>query len=182
MKQLSMILLAGALTGFNISCNDTSAKETNVKSRLTTTKETADNLISFKVRGESVKTSGWNLTRFQLVNASKESLNITTSMYDDTRTIDITMNGTEPGDYAVKPGDGSGQVFYGTYFPDYASDPDNSYSFQTGSFIITSIDTGKNVLSAIFWGTVKNAKGQTIDITDGKIINGSLTPGTLIYE
>jgi len=182
MKQLPIILLAGVFTGFNLSCNNTIAKETDGKSRFTTTKETVDNLISFRVNGKSIRTSGWNLTRFQFVNASKESLNITTSMYDDARTIDITLNGTQPGEYAVKSDDESGQLFYGSYFPDYASDPDNSYSFETGTFIITSIDPVKNTLSATFWGTVKNKKGQTVDITDGKIINGSLTPGTLVYE
>ncbi len=182
MKQLSIILLAGVITAFTISCNDTSAKEATGKGRLTATKETGYNDISFKILGKSVTTSGWNLTRFQLVNSSKESLNITTSMFDDARTIDITMNGTQPGEYVVSSDDESGRLFSGSYFPDYVSNPDNSYSFQAGSFIITSIDTIKNRLNATFWGTVKNAKGQTIDITDGKIINGSLTPGTLIYE
>ena len=33
-----------------------------------------------------------------------------------------------------------------------------------------------------FLGTFKNQKGEEIEMTDGKIINGSLKPGVIKFE
>jgi hypothetical protein len=35
------------------------------------------------------------------------------------------------------------------------------------------------ILNGTFSGTVKNAKGETLNITDGKIVNGALKPGII---
>lgn len=182
MKTLVVILLAGIWAAFISSCNNTDAKETGIKKEVASTKEATGNIISYKVNGELVTTSAWNISRFKLTNASNESLNITSNMHDEKRTINININGTEPGEHGVKTDDKSGRNFYGSYFPDYVNDVSNNYSFETGVFIITKIDTVKNILEGSFWGTVKNLKGETLDISDGKIVNGRLTAGVTIYE
>src|SRR6476620_7095354 len=175
MKTLLVIFFAGTFAIFISSCNNTSARETGAEQEASPIKEiTNDNAISYKVNGELVRTSGWNISRFQLTNDSKESLNLTTNMHQERRTLNINISGTEPGEYAAKSDDKSDHNFYGSYFPDYANDPGNNYTFQTGSFIIIKIDTIKNILNGSFWGTVKNTKGETIDISDGKIVNGRL--------
>ncbi len=182
MKTLLVILFPATFAIFISSCNNTSARETGAEQGVVPIKEiTSDNVISYKVNGELVKTSVWNISRFQLINDSKRSLNITTNMHEEKRTINININGTEPGEYVIKT-DKSGQNFYGSYFPDYINDLSNSYTFETGSFIITKIDTVKNILSGSFRGTVKNIKGETIDISDGKIVNGRLSSGVTKYE
>jgi len=164
------------------SCLNTNAKETGSNRNISSAKETADNIISYKVNGKLVTTSGWNISRFKLTNVSKESLNITTNMHDEKRTININISGTEPGEYSAKPDDISARNFYGSYFPDYVNDVSDNYSFETGTFIITKIDTIKNTFNGTFSGIVRNIEGETFNITDGKIINGKLSPDTIIYE
>jgi len=181
MKALSVILFAGALAAISSSCNNSSANETNSKDAVVS-KVGTNNFISYKVNGELVKTSGWNISRFKLTNVSKESLNITTNMHDEKRTININISGTDPGEYMSKIDDKSDHNFYGSYFPDYIDDLSNTYSFQTGSFIISKIDTVNNILNGSFWGTVKNIKGEILEISDGKIVNGRLTAGVTNYE
>ena len=182
MKQLSIILLASAFAVFITSCNDTSAKETNAKHEVQGITRSTANIISYKANGELITTSGWNINRFKVTNASKESLTITTNMHDEKRTISVNIDGIEPGEYVAETDNKSDHAFYGSYFPDYNKDASNYYIFQTGSFTITSIDTVKNILSATFWGTAENLKGERINISDGKIINGRLAEGTMIYE
>lgn len=181
MKKLLVILFGAPLAMVSPSCSDSSAKEMPFK-REASTKGTVENIIIFKVNGEPVTTSGWNISRFKLTEASKESLNVTTNMHDEKRTININISGTEPGEYVAKTDDKSDHNFYGSYYPDYLNDLGNTYSFQTGSLIITSIDTVKNLLNGSFWGTVKNLKGETLKISDGKIVNGRLTPGITKYD
>jgi hypothetical protein len=67
---------------------------------------------------------------------------------------------------------------HGSYHPHF-SDALNSYSFVGGSFIITEVDTVHQILNGTFSGTVKNTKGETLNITDGKIVNGALKPGII---
>lgn len=53
-------------------------------------------------------------------------------------------------------------------------DMTKSYSFVSGSLRMVTIDTVKNNINAVFSGTVKNLKGETFEITEGKVINGKL--------
>ena len=182
MKSLPVILFVGTFVVVGLSCSDSNAKETAIKTSGAPTKGTIENLISYKVNGKLVTTTGWNISRFKLTSVSKESLNVTTNMHDEKRTINLNISGTEPGEYAANSDNISDHNFYGSYFPDYLEDLRNSYTFQTGTFTITKIDTIKNILNASFSGTAKNIKGETIDITDGKIVNGRLTAGVTKYE
>ncbi len=183
MKTLLVILFAGTSAMVIASCNNTNARETGAGRVAAPIKKiTNDNVISYKVNGELVRTSGWNISRFKLTNDSKESLNLTTNMHEEKRTVNINISGAEPGEYQAKTDDKSDHNFYGSYFPDYVNDPGNNYTFETGSFIITKIDTIKNILNGSFWGTAKNINGRTIEISDGKIVNGRLAASVVIYE
>jgi hypothetical protein len=182
MKSLSVILFAGTFVVIGLSCSDSNAKETPIKTGGASTKGAVENLITYKVNGKLVTTTGWNISRFKLTNVSKESLNVTTNMHEEKRTLNINISGIEPGEYAAATDDKSDHNFYGSYFPDYLDDLSNNYTFQAGTFIITKIDTIKNILNANFSGTAKNIKGETIDISDGKIVTGKLTPGVTKYE
>ena len=123
MKTLLVILFAGTFAIFISSCNNTSARETGAEQEAAPIKEiTNDNVISYKVNGELVKTSGWNISRFQLTNDSKESLNLTTNMHEEKRTININISGQSRGNIVIKTDDKSGHNFYGSYFPDYIND------------------------------------------------------------
>jgi len=181
MKSLPIILFVAALALTISSCDNSSAKKTNSKQGVLANAGKG-NVISYKVNGELVTTSGWNISRFKLTSASKESLNITTNMHDEKRTININVSGTEPGEYTAKLDDKSDHNFYGSYFPDYMDDLSNTYSFETGSLTITEIDTLKNILNGSFSGNVKNIKGEIIEIRDGRIVNGRLTAGVTKYE
>jgi hypothetical protein len=180
MKALLVILSVVTLAVIT-SCTNSNAKETN-STNAVLSKEGTDNIISYKVNGELVTTSGWNISRFKLTNVSSESLNITTNMHDEKRTINMNISGTEPGEYTAKVDDRSDHNFYGSYFPDYIDDLSNTYSFQSGSFTISKIDTVRNIVNGSFWGTVKNIKGEILEISDGKIVNGRLTAGVTNYE
>jgi len=182
MKQVIIILLAGLFALHVSSCSDSSAKVNNPDNQAPGNQMGNDNIITFKVNDQVVKTTGWTISRFKIVSDSEESLNITTNMYDEKRTLNVNIIGAEPGTYVVKGNSSSGPHFYGSYYPDYMNNLAGSYSFETGFFTITEVDTLKNVVNGSFSGMVKNLKGESFNITDGKIINGRLTPGVTIYE
>ncbi len=134
-----------------------------------------DNVISFKVNGSAVVTSGWTISRVKWsTDPSRLWLNITSNMHQDKRTIGVNLNGSVPGTYVLGLENGalSGQS-HGSYHADYA-DLSDSYSFISGSFVITEVDLVKLVINGTFSGTVQNNKGESLSITDGKIINGKL--------
>ena len=135
------------------------------------------NQISFKVNGEPVVTSGWNISRFDM--GQGPCLNITTDMHVDKRTLLINLQGTEPGTYQLKRGQKGSFTGYGDYKPDYDNLLD-SYSFEEGSFTITSIDTAKGILNASFSGTAKKGD-KTFTISEGSIVNGNLARGIHTY-
>ena len=105
-------------------------------------------------------------------------MNITTDMHKEKRTINVNLNGAKPGTYNF---DNTGVIMeksHGSYRADY-NDPSGSFSFVSGSFIITVVDTAQHIVNGTFSVTAKNAKGETVNITDGKIINGALKPGVI---
>ncbi len=94
-------------------------------------------------------------------------------MHKEKRTIGVNLNGAIPGTYSFME-EGSLKQSHGDYKPDYKRDMMNSYSFASGSFILTEVDTVKGIVNGTFSGTVKNLKGETLNITDGRIINGTI--------
>ena len=125
-----------------------------------------------------MRTNGWNISRFQWNNQSAVWMNITSDMHKEKRTINVNLNGAKPGTYTF---DDKGVIMeksHGSYHPDF-SDQLNSYSFVSGSVVITDVDTVHQVVNGTFSGTVRNAKGEILNITDGKIVNGALKPGII---
>ena len=170
MKITTVILSATILLA---ACSGKTPKEEKLpagKGNTETSEES--NSFHFKVNGEPVKSTGWNITLFKLKKRGTLQLNISSNMHKDSRTINANIGSITPGTYIFKEGDAN---TYGNYYPDYKKNMLNSYSFVSGSVNITTLDTVKHIINAVFSGQVKNGKGETINITDGKIINGKLS-------
>jgi len=163
-----------------VSCNSNNTASTgnSEKNSADASSSTDNNSISFKVNGDEVKTSGWNISLFRWSNQPAVWMNITSDMHKEKRTINVNLNGAKPGTYSF---DDKGVIMeksHGSYHPDF-TETLNAYSFVSGSFVITDVDTMHHVLNGTFSGTVKNTKGETLNITDGKIVNGALKPGII---
>jgi hypothetical protein len=175
-KHLVILFSLGLLVACN---NEKKGNNNDVKNEANTKpgkSESGDNRILFTVDGEEVKTTGWNIGYFDMGTGKGKQINITSNMHDDPRTIMLNVNGDTPGTYtistgmdAMKPG-----VAYGSYRPDYSKDMQNVYSFESGELVIVSIDPAAHTLNAKFHGVAKNTNGESVTITNGKIINGNL--------
>ena len=133
------------------------------------------NLLVFKVNGKEVRTTLWSVSRFVWKNNIVRTLmNITSNMHDDKRTINVNLDGTVPAVYPLAQEGAGNKRSYGSYYPDYLDDQINSYSFTSGAFELTEVDTVKNRVNGCFYGKVKNVKGDSLEITEGRIINGFL--------
>ncbi|GEM_PF-1082742 len=132
--------------------------------------------ITFTADGQTVNTAGWLVQRFLWnENTAVPWLNIVSNMHMDKRTINVNLNGSVPGTYNLQE---SGMLTnsHGMYTPDYNKIMD-SYSFTSGSFIITEVDTIRGVISGTFSGTAKNSEDKIIEITDGQLKNVKLKSG-----
>ncbi|MFL5810711.1 MAG: hypothetical protein ACJ749_14405 [Flavisolibacter sp.] len=136
--------------------------------------------ISFKVNGETVRTSGWNISRLIWKPGEKQWLNITTNMHEDKRTILANLDGIVAGTYPLIENGGM-RSSHADYKPDYSGDMMNSYSFVSGSFVLTEVDTVHNKINGNFSGKVKNSKGEILEITEGKILNAEMKEGVMSY-
>ncbi len=175
-------LLFILLITFLVACNNNpeTEKATTASEKQNVSDGTSgDNLITFKVNGETVTTNLWNIS--WSVMPGRKVLNITSDMNKEPRTIMFNVNGSSTGTYklsntveAMKQ-EGLG---YGSYRPDYKKNMMDIYNFKDGELSISSIDTIKNILNATFSGTVRNEKDEAISITEGKVINGKILPGT----
>ena len=178
MKKIFLFFCTIAVLTLNCSNNKTTSAESSDSKVGVESSSTGENVISFKVNGDEVKTSGWNIRRFTWTNQSAVWMNITTDMHKEKRTINVNLNGDKPGTYTF---DDKGVVMensHGSYHSNF-NDPSGSYSFVSGSFVIADVDTVHHIVNGTFSGKVKNAKGETLNITDGKIIKGALKPGVI---
>lgn len=167
----ALAFLAGCSANYSIPVED--HNETKLSGPGNVNK--GKNLLSFKVNGEEVHTTVWSISRFVWKNnIARILMNITSNMHDDKRTINVNLDGALPGKYQLASGSSSNEKSYGSYYPDYIADQSNSFSFTSGIFELTEVDTVKNTVSASFYGKVKNRKGDTLEITQGRIINGFL--------
>jgi hypothetical protein len=177
MKKIFFLYIIALLT---IGCNNnkTSSAESSEKKSGDASSSADENVISFKVNGKEIKTIAWNIRRFTWTNQSAVWMNITTDRQKERKTINVNLNGAKPGTYNF---DDEGVIMeksHGSYNPDF-NDPSGSYSFVGGSFVITDVDTVHHIVNGTFSVTAKNAKGEILNITDGKIINGALKPGVI---
>lgn len=139
------------------------------------------NLITFKVNGTKVVSSGWTISRFSYSgNPGHQWLNITSNMHDEKRTVNLNLSGISSGDYALGKG-GAFKSSHGSYYPDYPGNLTNNYSFKTGVFHIETLDTVRRTLNATFSGMVQNLRGESLEITEGRIENGLVNIGVMRY-
>jgi hypothetical protein len=171
-KVIGFLTKAGIVTFVITGCNN--ATENNLASGIMTASNAGTNIITFKVNGEAVKTTGWNIARFE--SGDKVQLNITSNMHIDKRTINVNLAGDKIGIYKLTKGGSLAGSSYGSYAPDY-EDLLTRYRFEEGEFDITKIDTVKGILNGTFKGVARNQQGKSFEITDGKIINGELKHG-----
>src|SRR5215207_7052102 len=75
----------------------------------------AENRIYFNVNGDPVKSSGWNLSRFDM--GQGVGINVTSNMHEEIRTVAFNINGQSIGTYSLNEDSGAA---YGSYKPDYA--------------------------------------------------------------
>lgn len=178
---ISVIIIAIMMSG----CNGSASIKfgiVEVKSAAKKVQPTIANTIKFKVDGHQIETSPWSITRFKWSKDDNIHLNITSNMNDDKRTINLNLAASEPGNYIMEDISKSNRQSYGSYYPDYLGDITQSYSFSSGSFTITGLDTVNHIINATFSGTVKNLSGDAFEITDGEIINGFLNIGVINYK
>lgn len=183
MKRIIIILLAGSLmAGCDPSASISKEKKGKTPAMEASSVNKANNSINFKINGHQVNTTGWTISRF--TNSSDplyEWLNITTNMKADKRTVNVNLNGSVPGTYSFDENLPVLKKSHGSFYPDYLEDMGNSYSFSSGSFTIMTIDTIRHTVNAIFKGTVKNLKGETLEITEGVISDGLLNQDVIRY-
>lgn len=170
MKRNLLTYAAGLMASLALSCK--SGPETKL-----TAANHESNVISFRVNGTPVKTSGWNISRFAMGKGL--NLNITTNMHEDKRTIVLNLRGGTTGTYSLNEGASGPLSGYGDYKPDY-EDLLSSFRFEQGSVVINSMDTANGLLNATFSGRVKKG-GDVMEITDGRIVNGSLNKNIQTY-
>lgn len=175
---LAAVLLISSCNSSSSVNNNETPVATNEKKQV---KEEGDNLITFKLNGETVKTSGWTISRFAFNTEPKhEWLNITSNMKVEKKTINLNLNGAVPGVYELG-GSALKKQSHGSFYPDYLEDLSKSFSFSKGSFTITEIDTMKHTVNGNFSGIVTNIKGESLQISEGKLINGTLNWNVMRY-
>lgn len=182
MKKITFFIsLVFFITACNNSPESAEKKENDVsqKEKAPVSGTTGDNnIITFKVNGELVKSSGWNIAYTNLIKGI-QGINVTSNMHEEKRTINININGAIPGTYPFQKGTkaiSTAGVAYGSYKPDYMKNMLEFYQFESGSFIITTIDSAAGVLNATFSGRAVNKQGESVEITEGKVIKGKLKP------
>lgn len=174
MKKLFFCL---ATAGLLASCGQNDKAKTGTPETPVASASSGDNLISFKAGDKLVKSEGWVVMRFVWDSKSTTQwLNITSSMHKDKRTINVNLAGTTAGTYVIDDSKPMMSNSHGAYFPDF-SKPLESYSWASGEFNITSVDTVKGLLNGSFSGTVKNSEGKTITISDGVLNNVKMKTG-----
>jgi|GEM_PF-6443943 len=126
--------------------------------------------------------SGWTIRRFLNANdPGKIWLHVTNRMYDEKEAIHLYINGSTPGMYGLSENGAMSKTSHGNYYPDYLGDISHRYSFINGSVIITSVDTIRGAVNAVFSGVVKNTDGEKLEIAEQGIVNGFLDTAILQY-
>jgi len=160
-----------------ISCGQNDKPTTDKKESSSGTTSSAINTITFKVNGDPVSTEGWVVQRFVWDDKTPHAwINITSNMHKDKRTINVNLAGVAPGNYGFSENSSFMTESHGSFFPDF-SKPLQSYQFTGGEFHIIVVDTLKGFVSGTFSGTVKDANGKELAISDGKLTKLKLKAG-----
>src|SRR6266404_5626997 len=118
MKNISLFCILALLA---VSCNNNEAGNTESSNKKAgdTMSAGGENVIRFKVNGDEVTTSAWNIRRFTWSNQSAVWMNITSDVHKEKRTINVNLNGATPGTYNF---DDEGVVMeksHGSYHADF---------------------------------------------------------------
>lgn len=181
MRSVTYVLLAAVLfiaCNNNADNNNTGSKDT-LQQQAAPVKEPAND-VSFTVADQSFTTKAWNINLFGQNNSNGVSFNVTTTQADSLPAVNINVNSIQPGTYSFISGAGtlnSPNKAYGEYSPATVNGKREHYFFQSGSVTISSIDTAKGILNASFEGEVKNEKGKSLTISNGKITEGVMQKG-----
>ena len=114
-----------------------------------------------------MKTSGWNISRFKQNNSPDVCLNITTNINEEKQAINVNLGGSQPGTYSFDANQTSKPTSYGSFFPDYAGDMTNSFSFIDGSFTITDMDTVAGIVNGNFTEQLKTCEVKDLKYQTG---------------
>jgi hypothetical protein len=175
MYKIILMAVVCFLSGCGVNYSIPAEDQHSAKQADAVTRDKNQNLVTFKVNGKEVRTTVWSVSRFAWKNKiARIFMNITSNMHDDKRTINVNLDGSVPGKYPLAESGSINIKSYGSYYPDYIQDQVNSYSFTSGIFELTEVDTVKNKVNGSFYGKVKNIKGDSLEITEGRIINGFL--------
>src|ERR1700730_4410614 len=98
MKKIFLFCTIAILT-LSCSNNKTTPAESSDRKAGTESSSKGENVISFKVNGDEIKTSGWNIRLFTWTNQSAVWMNITSDMHKEKRTINVNLNGSKLGTY-----------------------------------------------------------------------------------
>jgi hypothetical protein len=183
-KPIQFTLVTMLYIAIHVSCtNSAGTAQSNDQDKASPSPAVAGNKnsVSFKINGKQVNSSGWNISRS--IMTGMLVLNITSNMHEEPQTINININGDKPGTYSFLAQGGYNKrgAAYGSYYPDYQQDMMSPYTFEEGTFVITSIDTTAGMVNAEFSGVLKNSRGETLNISDGKVNQGQLKPGVMRY-
>lgn len=176
---INVLFAAVCLVACNNNTDNSKPADKDTLQQAAPAKELA-NEVSFTVADQSVNTKAWNINLFGQNNSSGVSINITTTQADSLPAVNININSIQPGTYAFISGAGtlnSVDKAYGEYSPAAVNGKRDHYFFQSGSVTISSIDTAAGLLNASFEGEVKNERGKTFTIVNGKITEGVVKKG-----
>jgi hypothetical protein len=127
----------------------------------------SNNFVRFKVNGTLVTTSVWN-TSYGILTGTMLTCNVTSNMHQNEKTVNINVNAITPGEYNfILSPPNTPNTAYGLYYPKY-SDGYKYYSFKSGKFTITELDTVKKIYEGKFQGIVVNDAGEELQITEGE--------------
>jgi hypothetical protein len=180
MRSVTYVLLAAVLfVACNNNTDNTKAEGKDTLQQAAPVKEPAND-VSFTVADQSVHTKAWNINLFGQNNSSGVSINVTTTQADSLAAVNININSIQPGTYSFISGAGtlnSVDKAYGEYSPAAVNGKREHYFFHSGTVTITAIDTASGLLNASFEGEVKNERGKTFTISNGKITEGIVKKG-----
>lgn len=99
--------------------------------------------------------------------------NITSSMHKDVRTVNININTVTPKTYNFVTNSNIENTAYGFYYPDYFNSIFIAFAIDSGSFVVTELDTVSKTFTGTFSGTATYGD-KTVSITEGKVTNAHL--------
>jgi hypothetical protein len=133
----------------------------------------SDNTIEFYLNGDEEKiTERADISLDEIKGKKMLSLANNSMGSKSKNMIVFDIKDVATGSYSFDGKEKMGQPS-ASFMPDYTQ-VNNTYKFNIGQLVITSIDLEAGIVNATFEGAAKNAKGDLISISKGKITNGKI--------